>query len=217
MGETEKALKLAKTIISAATEDYDMERATVGFKLRLGIQPGESPLPDLALRLEDAGASWLTLHPRWASQGYSGKADWDWLGRLAENLTIPLLASGDLLSAQSGLDCLRKTGASGLMYARGAMQDPMIFRDHLELCAGRKPEARKREDIIPILLRHLWFARHFGEGRRAFTKLRSLVPRYVRVFRGSQDLRSRLSLCADWDSLEKLIMEAQETGETICR
>lgn len=213
LGETKMALELACAMLQEAHCDSEQKKARIGFKLRLGTNPGQSPLPDLALRLEDAGAAWLTLHPRYASQAYSGQADWESLSRLAERLTIPLIASGDLLTAEDGLKCLEHTGANGLMYARGAMRNPAIFRDHLELFAGGIRLAQKKDNVIKLLLRHAFYAKNFGEERRAFAKLRSIVPRYVRVFRGSQELRSRLALCADWDSLENLIKEAAPMEE----
>lgn len=207
LGERETAMAIAKAIIQEAKSAGPHKEMKVGFKLRLGPIPGKSPLPDLALALEDAGADWIALHPRWASQGYSGSADWESLQRLSERLSAPLIASGDLLDAEAGLACLNLTGAAAVMYARGAMRDPAIFSDHLALCAGLPVGERRQEDIIRLLLRHLYFARNFGSGRSAFTKLRSIVPRYARSFRGSQELRHKLSLCADWDSLEALIKE----------
>lgn len=213
LGETKTALEIARTMHEAATCGTEHKKARLGFKLRLGTSPGHSPLPDLALRLEDAGASWITLHPRYASQGYSGEADWESTARLAERLDIPLIASGDLLSAEAGLGCLDLTGADGLMYARGAMQNPAIFKDHFILLSGGSFSSQEKCDIIKILLRHAWYSKNFGEGRRAFAKLRSIVPRYVRIFRGSQALRARLANCVDWDSLENLIKETASMEE----
>lgn len=207
LGEPGTALEIARAMIKEAKSAGGHEEAKIGFKMRLGPSPGKSPLPDLALALEDAGADWIALHPRWASQGYSGSADWESIQRLAEKLSVPLIASGDLLDARAGLACLNLTGAAGVMYARGALRDPAIFSDHLDLCVGRPVRERRQEDIIILLLRHLHFARVFGSGRSAFTKLRSIVPRYARSFRGSQELRHKLGLCADWDSLEALIIK----------
>lgn len=109
--------------------------AGVGFKLRLGLDTARPALPDLALRLEDLGAAWLTVHPRTARQGFGGHADWDCLARLRGRLSIPLIASGDLFSAEDGLRCLAATGVNAVMYARGAMHDPAIFTAHRALMA----------------------------------------------------------------------------------
>lgn len=113
LGDTENVLVVARAMIEAAGS------GRVGFKLRLGLDDARPVLPDLALRLEDAGAGWLTLHPRTARQGFGGAAQWEAIAMLAQRLTIPLLASGDLFSAEDGVNCLKSTGASGVMYARG--------------------------------------------------------------------------------------------------
>lgn len=202
------ALELAKVMIQEAKCESAQKAMRIGFKLRLGLRPGQTHIMDLALKLEDAGADWLTLHPRYASQGYAGQAEWDALALLAERLSIPLIASGDLLDAESGLRCLKYSGARGLMYARGAMRNPAIFKDHATLCAGKPLNVPCKERIIAILLRHIHYAENFGEGRRAFAKLRSIVPRYARVFRGSQELRQKLAQCTDWSALKTLIAEA---------
>lgn len=213
LGEPETALELAKAILKETGRDDGPLKCRAGFKLRLGVSPDSSPLPDLALRLEEAGAAWISLHPRYASQGYSGRADWEKLARLAERLSIPLIASGDLTDARAGLRCLDLTGAAGVMYARGALRNPAVFRDHKLLLAGGEPPEPSARDTAAVLLLHLGCAKAHGGDSRAFRKLRSIVPRYLRLFRGSQELRKKLASCKDWDGLENLIRGAIDMGE----
>lgn len=177
----------------------------VGFKLRLGLdaaQPGPEGLLQLALALEDAGAGWLTLHPRTAQQGFGGQAHWPAIARLTGRLRIPVLASGDLFTAADGLRCLAETGASGLMYARGAMQDPAIFAAHLALCRGESPAQPDHAALRRMIVRHMELARHHCPSKAALWKMRSVVPRYVRALPGARDLRQRLCHCTDWQELE---------------
>lgn len=130
LGDLENSLAVAGAMLEEAGP------GRVGFKLRLGLDDARTVLPDLALRLEDLGAGWLTLHPRTARQGFGGTADWEALARLKPRLSLPLLASGDLFNAADGLRCLEQTGATGVMYARGAMHGPGIFAAHLALWPG---------------------------------------------------------------------------------
>ncbi len=108
----------------------------VGFKLRLGWQAGEEVYLSLAKRLCDAGAGWLTLHPRYAKQGFSGRADHAATAALVRVVSVPVLASGDLFSAADGACVLRETGAAGLMFARGAVQNPAVFGELTALLKG---------------------------------------------------------------------------------
>jgi tRNA-dihydrouridine synthase B len=189
-----KAIGVAKAMLGAAG------RGRVGFKLRLGVSGGGPALTDLALRLQDMGAGWLALHPRTARQGFGGQADWDAIANLAHKLTLPLLASGDLLTAQDGLRCLDHTGAAGVMYARGAMRNPAIFAAHRALCQKGSPQ--KTAPLRGIILRHIALARALGPDNRALRKMRSVIPRYARSVPGARVLRDAICRCADWQELE---------------
>ncbi len=122
-----RALAVARAMISAAGA------GRVGFKIRLGWDAGQEVWQELALGLQDAGAGWVSLHPRYARQGFGGQARWSALRTLAEKLTIPVIASGDLFTAADGVRCLQETGVSTVMYARGAMQWPGVFAEHTRL------------------------------------------------------------------------------------
>ena len=127
------ALKVARALIAAAGA------GRAGFKLRLGWLNGENIYLELARELEAAGAAWITLHPRYGRQAFTGKADWSKTALLKQNLSIPVLASGDLLSASAAVECLEQSGADAVMFARGAMNNPFIFREFGQMLRGEKP------------------------------------------------------------------------------
>ena len=140
--DIDNALAVAEALIRAAG------RGRVGFKLRLGWdEPGRSPAAEtwrvLAPALEALGAGWLTLHPRTAKQGFTGTARWEYLSELKALVSLPVIASGDLFTAEDGVRCLAETGVDTVMYARGALRDPAIFKAHLDLLAGREPDAAR--------------------------------------------------------------------------
>lgn len=147
--DIDNALAVAEALIRAAG------RGRVGFKLRLGWdEPGRSPAAEtwrvLAPALEALGAGWLTLHPRTAKQGFTGTARWEYLSELKALVSLPVIASGDLFTAEDGVRCLAETGVDTVMYARGALRDPAIFKAHLDLLAGREPEVA---DVATLLAR----------------------------------------------------------------
>lgn len=197
-----RVLAIARAMIGAIRETGG---GGVGFKLRLGMDEKHMADADLPLRLQDAGAAWITLHPRFAKQGYSGQAQWKYIGRLAENLEIPLLASGDLLTAAAGMDCLAQTKAAGLMYARGALRNPFIFAQHMALARGRPMPALSHAGLRDIICRHMKLARELAADDRAIYKMRSIVPRYVRDLPGTRNLRLQLCQCDDWDGLLEIL------------
>jgi tRNA-dihydrouridine synthase B len=186
-------------------------RGRVGVKLRLGWDKGQDVSVELGRRLQEAGAGWLTLHPRFARQGFSGAADWSALARLVRAVDIPVLASGDLLGAADGRACLRETGCHGLMFARGAMNDPRIFRRFLE---GGGEAGERHFSLAALIRRHVALIQEHGLPRQGLLKMRTFVPRYLRGVPGAAALRKRLTLCTDWGQLEDLLheLEALEQG-----
>ncbi|GFH62254.1 MAG: tRNA-dihydrouridine synthase [Candidatus Desulfovibrio kirbyi] len=211
LADHDKAIAAAMALLSAAG------RGRVGVKLRLGVQGEQALTPalcELALRLEDMGAGWLTLHPRTARQGFGGQADWDALAGLSVRLSLPLLASGDLLKAEDGLRCLDYTGASGVMYARGAMRDPTIFSAHRALCRNMCPQQPDADILYAVILRHVALARAFSPDMRALRKMRSVIPLYARSLSGVRVLRDAVCRSATWRELEDVLAAFFLTGKS---
>lgn len=213
MADFDRAIAIARAMFGAGRAigpDLPDTPAKFGFKLRLS--PDRS-IGDFGKALEDLGAAWLTLHPRTASQGYSGKADWGQIFRLVEMVQIPVIASGDLLTAQAGLDCLKKTGAATVMYARGALHNPWIFRQHNAQMCNDPVEPVTGHLMKEVIRTHVALARTGYNQPRAFAKMRSIIPRYVKGITGIREFRANLCMCTDWQSLEETIdqfwMEAE--------
>ncbi|MDR2054726.1 MAG: tRNA-dihydrouridine synthase family protein [Desulfovibrio sp.] len=204
------ALKTARAMIGTAGSGM------VGFKLRLCPDEARAPfsrLKDFALRLQDMGAGRLALHPRTAGQGFGGRADRDALKALAECLTIPLMASGDLMSAQDGIRCLDETGADGLMYARGALRNPAVFAAHLRLCRKEELTPQNVDFLRAVISRHIALARDLTQGNAYLWKMRAILPRYVRGLPGARALRNRLCQSDDWHDIEKALDFFWRTAE----
>lgn len=207
LSDPDRVIAIARSMLAAVSEtgpDWDCpdEMPRIGFKLRLGVDCQHKVLPDLALRLEDAGAAWLTLHPRYASDGFSGNARWEEIARLARRVSIPLLASGDMTDARQGRLCLAQTGATGIMYARGALYDPAIFASHKAAQAGLPVPANTPQRLKTTIEKHICYARQVCDDQRSFNKMRSIIPRYVRHLPGVGDLRRALCACENWDEMQ---------------
>ena len=182
--------ELLRRIVSAMVAKAGPGR--VGVKLRTGWNAEDRAVFALAPMLEGEGAAWLTLHPRHARQGYSGTARWESLAELKAGAKVPVIASGDLFTAADARRCLEETGADGVMFARGAMYDPLVFRHFLE--GTDKPASG--EDVARLIERHAALIREHGAPERAILRMRSIVPRYVRELPGARALRQEMATCA---------------------
>lgn len=173
----------------------------VGVKLRLGQDAESHNYLELGARLAGLGAGWLALHPRTARQLFAGQARWEHIAELVRAVPVPVIASGDLFTAEDAARCLAETGCAGVMFARGALMDPMIFQRLRDLLAGRQPKPRSALALAEAAVAHIDLARELDGGVRAFRCLRSFLPRYAKGFSGIRGLRQRLTACQDWDQL----------------
>ena len=211
----DNAVDVAECMVHAAGE------GRVGFKLRLGREAGEEVYLGLAGRLEDAGAGWLTLHPRYAKQKFTGRADWAAVAPLVERVSIPVMVSGDLFSAADAVRALAVSKAAGVMFARGAMQNPAVFGQFIALQTGSASGGAAEEgrfvgvkELERVIRRHAALIRAFYPVRRnrqgietGLLKMRTFVPRYVKELAGARKLRRAMALCATWEAMGNLLDE----------
>ncbi len=215
---------VAKTVIDEVHKDAEHK---IGFKIRLGYYLGENVYEEAALRLQEFGADWITLHPRYAKQSFSGVPNYEALARLKELLEIPVIASGDLFTARDGVRVLLKTGVNAVMYARGAMSNPRIFAEHkylwnyvqkkgavnpaeaeipdYEELFPKSPEQIK-EDIYTLIMAHLSYAKTYCPAR-AVLQMRTIVPRYVRHLENAKLIRQALIQCRTFEDLDTVIKD----------
>ncbi|WP_084516111.1 tRNA dihydrouridine synthase [Desulfovibrio cuneatus] len=209
------ALQVAKAMVQAA------EPGSVGFKLRLGWRDGEQVFLALAKELEAMGAAWVTLHPRSAKQAFTGVAQWDALATLRTELRIPVIASGDLFTAQDAVHCVAQTGVNGVMFARGALANPAIFQQYTAaLTTGAAPPAMQPKELETIIRRHATLAQLHSTGKPgrsglspALVKMRTAVPRYVKQLSGARALRQELTQCESWEAFEAIMQRFFRTTQ----
>jgi tRNA-dihydrouridine synthase B len=112
-------------------------RIPVTVKMRAGWNDREVNAPELARRMEDAGAAGLAVHGRTAAQSYTGLADWDVIAAVAAAVSIPVWGNGDCNEPHELLDRMRGTGVAGILVGRGVLRNPWIFAQAAALAEGR--------------------------------------------------------------------------------
>ncbi|WP_051261600.1 tRNA dihydrouridine synthase [Desulfovibrio inopinatus] len=183
----------------------------VGVKFRTGWNEGDRlDIEGVSKTLEDIGVGWLTLHPRLASQGYSGQADWSALRILKDAVSIPVIASGDLFYPEDGVRVIEQTGVDTIMFARGALRDPSIFEKYLLLRQNSPLPVCDGPAMAHIMTRHAHLAKRYSNPHLALLKMRTIVPRYLKNLAGSKPLRVQLTHCASWEELDEIISKASQ-------
>jgi len=105
-------------------------------KMRAGWNDQEINAPELARRMQDAGAAAIAVHGRTAAQSYSGSSDWDLINRVAASLSIPVFGSGDCIEASQLVHKLRDGSVAGVLVGRGALRNPWIFEQAAAIARG---------------------------------------------------------------------------------
>ena len=143
-----KAPELAGHIVKAVSDKLTIP---VTVKCRLGWDKGSINVLDFARRMEDNGAAAITVHGRTRSMLYTGVADWDTIGKVKRQLSIPLIANGDIVSGPKAVECLRRTGADYLMVGRATFGDPWLFTEIQQALRGEeitpRPSLNERMEL----------------------------------------------------------------------
>jgi nifR3 family TIM-barrel protein len=132
MREPELAAGLVRAMARAV-------KIPVTVKMRAGWDATAINAPDLARRMEDAGAGALAVHGRTAAQSYSGVSDWDLIATVAAGVSIPVFGSGDCVEPGQVVDRMRGGEVGGVLVGRGALRNPWIFQQAADVAAGRAP------------------------------------------------------------------------------
>jgi nifR3 family TIM-barrel protein len=98
-------------------------------KIRLGIELDEQKLLDFCAMLEDEGIDMVSVHARLKNESFARSPRWEWVAKVKGRLKIPVIANGGIFTVQDAEDCLRISGADGLMIGRGAVIQPWLFAE----------------------------------------------------------------------------------------
>jgi tRNA-dihydrouridine synthase B len=173
----------------------------VTVKIRAGWSPENPVACDIARVIEDCGADAVTVHPRFATQGYAVPADWTVIGRVKERLKIPVIGNGDIFEPSHALKMRQETGCDGIMIGRGAIGNPWIFKQVLHLDLGvpvSKPDMSERRSFI---MDHFHALANLMGPHRAARSMRGLLLWYTKGLPHSSRFRGGVNKIKDLDSL----------------
>ena len=213
-GEGSALLKnpeLAGRIVRAVK---DAVPVPVTVKCRKGWDKGSVNVVEVARILQDNGADAIAVHGRTRSMLYSGVADWDVIAKVKQAVTIPVIANGDVISPETALRCLNRTGADGLMIGRASFGDPWLFSQVRAAMDGQpipeRPPLARRMDLA---LEQMELARDQKGEHIACLEARKQLSWYLRGVRFSNYYKQEISKISGMEDVYRIIRGIQRDLE----
>ena len=183
----------------------------VTVKTRLGWDKGSIRAVEMAQALEQAGADAIAVHGRTKTMLYSGKADWDEIGKVVRAVSIPVIANGDIFSPEDALRCKMHSGASLFMLGRGSFGDPWLFAQVMAALAGETiPERPPLQARMAVALRQFHLALEDKGEHIACLEARKHLAWYLRGVAHSAYYKEQISHLSDAQEVESVV-------KAICR
>ena len=203
--DPDRLYKVAEAVVKAAGGRPENGGVPVTVKIRSGWESKQMTWREAATAALDAGVSAITIHPRTRAQGYEGHSDWNIMKELVELVKewesthgisaerhIPVFGSGDLFKPEDARAMLEQTGADAVMFARGAMGNPFIFRDATSLLTKGSYEPVPPEERVKTGFAELERLVAETSEQHACLEMRKRFAAYSKGISGGAALRARI-------------------------
>ena len=181
---------LAKEIMDALLEQVNVP---VSIKVRKGWDDCLNAVK-ISCLAEEAGVQMITVHGRTVDQGFSGKADWDIIREIKNQVAIPVVGNGDIFAPEDALQMLDYCNCDGVMVGRGAMGNPWIFRRTKKLLeSGYLEPPPSLKERIDKAARHLDYLILDKGEVRGVKEMRKHTHWYVKSVPGAVTIRNRVN------------------------
>lgn len=183
-------LPLAAKIIETINKNVSIP---VMVKIRAGWKNGDKKGIKTAIAAQEAGASAITVHPRYRYDFFSEKADWSLIEEVKSSVSIPVIGNGDVKEAKDAIRMKEETRCDGVMIGRAAINNPWIFKQIVDLMEGREPHPVTLEDKKKFALEHFKLLQEYEEENIALHRMKSFTGWYFKGIPGGSKFRRRLN------------------------
>lgn len=197
----EKVYEIVKAVVDAVD-------IPVTVKIRSGWDSKSINAIEIAKLVEKAGASAITVHSRTRSQGYSGKADWNIIKGVKENVTIPVIGNGDIKTCFDAKKMLEETNCDAVMIGRGVLGNPWLIKECIEYIEENKiPKKITYKEKLDMILYHLELLLKQKNVKVALLEMRSHASWYLKGIPNTSELKQAIFKTNTIEEFRKLIID----------
>ena len=189
-----------------------LRNVPVTVKIRSGWDSESINASIIAKKIEEAGASAICVHPRTRAQGYSGHANWNIIKEVKENVSIPVIGNGDILSAEDAKKMLDETGCDAVMIGRGTLGNPYLIKQVVSYIEdGILLEEQSSIDKMKLCLKHFDYLLKIKDEKTAVLEMRTHAAWYLKGLPSSAIVKQKLYTLKTKEEFIKLINDYIQT------
>ena len=206
-GDGSRLLQNLDLVFQIAKEIVKSSKVPVTAKIRKGWDSKSVVAVETAKLLEEAGVSAITIHGRTREEYYLGKADWDIIKKVKENVKIPVIGNGDIKTKEDALRMFEQTNVDGIMIGRGAIGNPWIFEEIINYLQGKEQREITNSERLETIIEHINLAIKEKGENIAIKEMRKHLAYYVRNTKDASKIREKINKINEKDELIDCLSE----------
>lgn len=192
-GDGSKLLLDINKVYEITKAVVENSKVPVTVKIRKGWDSEHVVAVEAAKKIEEAGASAITIHGRTRSEFYSGIADWDIIKKVKESVKIPVIGNGDVKSPEDAKRLLEQTKCDGIMIGRGALGSPWIFEQVKTYLQDGTIRKISNKEKLETILKHIELEVAEKGELTGVREMRKHICYYLKGMQNASEIRDKIN------------------------